>query len=144
MFYKNKRLGMIFEEINKKYSMPKKINIGIEKILKNLNNIIPNSPIPSLIHGDLWKGNMLFNNGKLVGLIDPSIHFAHKEMEIAYLKWFKAISCNFYSYYSEKVNFDKDFFNYSEIYELYYSLLNFHLWDKSYINDVSRLVSKFN
>ena len=65
-------------------------------------------------------------------------------MEIAYLKWFNAISNNFYNYYSEIINFDKDFFNYSEVYELYYSLLNVYLWDRSYINDVARLVKKFN
>ena len=83
---------MIYEEINKANPMPKKINNGIERILKNLNNIIPNDPQPSLTHGDLWEGNILFNNGRLVGLIDPGISYIHSEMEIAYLKWFKFIS----------------------------------------------------
>ena len=143
-FYRNKRLNMIFEKINMNNPMPKKINMGIEKILKNLENLIPNKPIPSLIHGELWQGNMLFDNGKLVGLIDPGIYFAHNELEIAYLKWFKYITNDFYKYYSEKIKFDSEFFKYSEIYELYYSLLNVHLWSREYINDVKKLISKFN
>ena len=124
--------------------MPKKVNTAVEYVLKNLNNLIPENPKPSLIHGDLWKGNMLFDNGKLVGLVDPSIYYAHKEMEIAYLKWFKAITKKFYSYYSDNIDFDKDFFKYSEVYELYYSLLNVHLWDRKYIHNVAKLAQKFN
>tara|TARA_Y100000590_G_C15720541_1_gene1013407 strand:- start:1912 stop:2775 length:864 start_codon:yes stop_codon:yes gene_type:complete len=143
-FYGNNRLGMIFNEINKTEPMPKEINIGIEKILKNLKNLIPNHPTPSLIHGDLWEGNILYNDGKLVALIDPGIHFAHNEMEISYLKWFKFISNSFYDYYSEFIKIDKNFFNYSEIYELYYSLLNVHLWSREYIKDTAKLVKKFN
>ena len=124
--------------------MPKKINKGIEKILKNLNNIIPNNPKPSLTHGDLWEGNILFNTGKLVGLIDPGISYIHNEMEISYLKWFNYISKNFYSYYSEIININRDFFDYSEVYELYYSLLNVHLWSRKYLQNTAELVSKYN
>ena len=142
-FYGNNRLGMIFIEINKTKSMPKELNDGIEKILKNLKNLIPNNPKPSLIHGDLWEGNILFNNGRLVGLIDPSSYYAHNELEIAYLKWFNYISNSFYDYYSEIISIDKDFFNYSEIYELYYSLLNVHLWSRQYLKNTFSIVKKY-
>ena len=79
-FYGNYRLGMIYEEINKINPMPKEINKGIEKIIKDLNNIIPNDPQPSLAHGDLWEGNILFNDGLLVGLVDPGINYIHNEI----------------------------------------------------------------
>ena len=123
-FYANNRLGMIFEIINATHPMPKKINNGIENILKNINNLIPNNPKPSLIHGDLWDGNILFHNGKLLGLIDPGIHYAHSEMELAYLNWFKYVSKFFFDYYSDFIKIDKSFFKYQEVYQLYYSLLN--------------------
>ena len=90
---------------------------------KNLKNLIPDNPKPSLIHGDLWDENILFHNGKLVGLIDPGIYYAHSEMEIAYLQWFNYISNNFFQYYNEYNHLDKDFFNYSEVYQLLYDEL---------------------
>ena len=143
-FYANKRLNMIFELINATNPMPNEINRGIERLLKNLENLIPDNPQPSLIHGDLWEGNILLHNGKLVGLIDPGIYYAHSEMEIAYLEWFKYISKDFYQYYSEYNQLDKDFMNYSEVYQLYYCLLNVHLWSRDYIQNTAELVRKFN
>jgi len=143
-FYEKNRLGMIYELINLNSPMPRKINLGIENILKNLKNLIPANPKPSLIHGDLWEGNILYDNGKLVGLIDPSSYFAHNEMEISYLKWFNYISNEFYEEYSNIIKINKDFYKYSEVYELYYALLNVHLWSRDYINNVAELVNKYN
>ena len=143
-FYRDKRLNMIFELINATNPMPNEINKGIERLLKNLKDLIPDNPHPSLIHGDLWEGNILLHDGKLVGLIDPGIYYAHHEMEIAYLEWFRYISRDFYQYYSEYNQLDKDFVKYSEVYQLYYCLLNVHLWSRNYIQNTAELVRKFN
>ncbi|PPR46032.1 MAG: hypothetical protein CFH18_00486 [Alphaproteobacteria bacterium MarineAlpha5_Bin8] len=142
-FYAENRLNMIYELINKNESMPGDINRGIENIIKNIQNLIPKNPEPSLIHGDLWEGNILFNDGKLKGLIDPGIHFAHNEMELAYLTWFKYVSDDFLNYYSEKIKIDKQYKEYEEIYQLYYCLLNVFLWSREYIKNTRDLVLKF-
>ena len=62
-FYKIKRLQMIFDVINNRNPMPKNLNRSIQKIIDNLEKFIPECNSPSLIHGDLWQGNILFNNG---------------------------------------------------------------------------------
>ena len=123
------------------------LSYGVHKnwnVLKNLNNLLPKNPQPSLIHGDLWSGNILFNNGKLAGLIDPGIHYAHHELELAYLYWFKYVEKDFFKFYNEYNSIDKDFFKYQEIYQLYYSLLNVYLWSREYIKDVDKLSQKFS
>ena len=70
-FFAEKRLNLIFETICETNPLPKKINQNLENLICNLNEKIPSNPKPALLHGDLWEGNILFNNGKLVGLIDP-------------------------------------------------------------------------
>ncbi len=40
---------------------------------------------PRLIHGDLWNGNLLFNEAGEAVLIDPSVSFAHPEQDLAML-----------------------------------------------------------
>ena len=142
IFFREKRLNSIFELINNDDPMTNNINQKIEKLLKNIHNLIPNNPIPRLLHGDLWAGNILYNNGKLVGLIDPGIFFGHNELEIAYLTWFNFVNEEFLKIYSNIIPIERDYFEYEPIYQLYYCLLNVHLWDRIYIKEVEKLLNK--
>ena len=142
-FFLNKRLNMIYEKITQKKPMPKIINLQIEKLMKDINNFIPKKPNISLLHGDLWEGNILFNNGILAGFIDPGIYFGHHELEISYLTWFKYIDDNFLNYYSDFIKIDKYYSKYEPIYQLYFSLLNVYLWDREYyLKDTEILLTK--
>ena len=140
-FFGEQRLNMIFELINKTDSMPSETNKLIEKLLGNLENRIPKKPKPSLLHGDLWEGNILFHNNNFAGFIDPGIYFGHNELELAYLTWFKYVDDVFLKIYSNSINIHKSYFEYEPIYQLYFSLLNVYLWDKKYTQDVNRLLS---
>ena len=141
-FFGEKRLNMIFEKTNNTDPMPKLINKKIEIILKDLKNYLPKKPNISLLHGDLWEGNILFHNKKLVSFIDPGIYFGHNELELAYLTWFGLVDNNFLNYYSDFIKIDKDFHKYEPIYQLYFSLLNVHLWDRNlYIKNVDKLLN---
>ena len=141
-FYGEKRLGYIFNLINRSNSMDSSINNKIELLLKNLKNFIPQNPKASLLHGDMWEGNILFNEKKFVAFIDPGTFYGHNELEIAYLTWFNPdfIKNGFLEKYNEIIKIDKDFKYYEPVYQLYYSLLNVHLWDRRYIKDVDRLL----
>ncbi len=141
-FYSNRRLGPIFELVNIRENMGNTINKKINYLLKNIKNFIPNNPAPQLLHGDLWEGNIIFNNKKFVGFIDPGSFYGHNEMEVAYLRWFNPafIDSNFLQKYNEHINIDKNYLNYEPIYQLYYALCNVALWDKCYIKEVERIL----
>ena len=143
-FFRENRLGYIYQLINNSNKMNKLINKKIELLLNNLENYIPKKPKSSLLHGDMWEGNILFNDKKLVGLIDPGSFYGHNELEIAYLRWFnpKFISDDFLDKYNEFIKIDNHYKDYEPIYQLYYSLLNVYLWDRSYVDDVYRLLKK--
>ena len=143
-FYRDKRLGYIFDLVNKNQPMDETINTKIDLLIKKIENFIPNKPISSLLHGDLWEGNILFKNKKFVGFIDPGSFYGHNELEVSYLRWFnpKFIDENFLDKYSDRIKIDKYYLEYEPIYQLYYSLLNVYLWDRSYIEDVRKLLEK--
>ena len=143
-FYRDKRLNYIFELINKNEPMDKDINDKIELLLKNIVNFIPDKPESSLLHGDLWEGNILFKNQRFVGFIDPGSFYGHNELEVSYLRWFnpRFIDENFLNKYNDHISIDKYYLKYEPIYQLYYSLLNVYLWDNSYIEDVRKLLEK--
>lgn len=141
-FFGEQRLNMIFELINKTDSMPKDTNKLLEKLLRNLEERIPKNPKPSLLHGDLWGGNILFHNNKFAGFIDPGIYFGHNELELAYLTWFKYVDDTFLNIYSDTISLHDDYLEYEPIYQIYFSLLNVFLWNRDYIADVNRLLNK--
>jgi fructosamine-3-kinase len=141
-FFGEQRLNMIFELINETDSMPRDTNKLIDKLLRNLENRIPKNPKPSLLHGDLWEGNILFHNNKFAGFIDPGIYFGHNELELAYLTWFKYVDDTFLNIYSDTISLHNDYHEYEPIYQIYFSLLNVFLWDRDYILDVNKLLNK--
>ena len=143
-FYRDKRLNYIFDLVNKNQPMDETINTKIDLLIKKIDNFIPNKPIASLLHGDLWEGNILFKNNKFVGFIDPGSFYGHNELEVSYLRWFnpKFIDENFLDKYNDHIKIDKYYLEYEPIYQLYYSLLNVYLWDRSYIEDVRKLLEK--
>ena len=143
-FYTDKRLSYIFDLVNKNKPMDKSINTKIDLLIKKMDNFIPTNPRPSLLHGDLWEGNILFKNKKFVGFIDPGSFYGHNELEISYLRWFnpKFIDNNFLDKYNDHIKVDKYYLEYEPVYQLYYSLLNVYLWDRRYVEDIRRLLDK--
>ena len=143
-FYTDKRLSYIFDLVNKNKPMDKSINTKIDLLIKKIDNFIPTNPRPSLLHGDLWEGNILFKNKKFVGFIDPGSFYGHNELEVSYLRWFnpKFIDNNFLDKYNDHIKVDKYYLEYEPVYQLYYSLLNVYLWDRRYVEDVRRLLDK--
>ncbi len=143
-FYRDKRLCYIFDLINKKQPMDSAINTKINLLLKKIDNFIPNKPKPSLLHGDLWEGNILFKNKKFTGFIDPGSFYGHNELEVSYLRWFdpKFIDKNFLDRYNDYISIDKYYLEYEPIYQLYYSLLNVYLWDRSFVKNVRNLLER--
>ena len=56
---------------------------------------------PALLHGDLWRGNMLFSNGRLAALIDPALYYGDPQVDCAMLRLFPALCDDFFSAYRE-------------------------------------------
>ena len=88
---------------------------------------------PSLLHGDLWSGNILFNIKDTV-LIDPVIYFGDREMELAFILLFDTFGETFFEYYTRVHSFSKDFENVKvPLYQIYPLLVHAALYGSSYV-----------
>jgi fructosamine-3-kinase len=49
---------------------------------------IPAEEGPSLVHGDLWTGNVVYDVEQRPSLIDPGAYWGHREVDLAMLGLF--------------------------------------------------------
>lgn len=102
-----------------------------ELIIEFLNDTCKH---PSLVHGDLWSGNVLYNeNG--VYLIDPAIYFADREVDIAMSEMFGGFDKEFYKAYDETYALSKEYEKKKIIYNLYHYLNHYNLFGSGYLFD---------
>jgi fructosamine-3-kinase len=71
----------------------------LEKLARDLPYRLPAHPTPSLLHGDLWGGNVMSAGVRITGLIDPACYYGHGEVDIAMLGMFDHPGAAFFHAY---------------------------------------------
>lgn len=69
----------------------------IERLCARIGDILPATPAASLLHGDLWGGNVLCAGSRVTGLIDPSCYYGDREVDWAMLTLFDRPPERFYA-----------------------------------------------
>ena len=111
----------------------------IEALAADLPNRLPQVPAPSLLHGDLWGGNILANNKEVTALIDPACYYGHGEVDIAMLNLFDGPSSDFYDAYGAlELGWKERLI----IYQLWPALVHVRLFGSGYRPMVERLLSQ--
>ncbi len=113
-----------------------------EKMANRLPEIFPQEP-SALIHGDLWGGNVLADENNTPVLIDPAVHFAHREMELSFMTLFDSIPAAFYSTYENVYPLSSGWKSRADICNLYPLLVHALLFGASYVPSVQRILHRF-
>jgi len=113
-----------------------------ENLFFRLNEILPNEK-PSLIHGDLWSGNLMNKHGQLPVFIDPAVYFGNREMDIAMTQMFGGFNEVYLHFYKEIFPMEQDWGKRIEIHNLYPSLVHLNLFGQSYLGGIERVINKF-
>ncbi len=97
---------------------------------------------PSLLHGDLWSGNILFNM-KGATLIDPAIYFGDKEMELAFILLFDTFGETFFKAYEEVHPLSDDFYDVKvPLYQIYPLLVHVVLYGRVYTRQLEQVLKR--
>ncbi len=117
----------------------------IEALAGRLEAYIDDPAPPSLLHGDLWDGNILCVGGRVTGLIDPAISYGDPEIELAFMTLFGTVSDRFFDRYGEHHPMRPGFFERRrDLYNLYPLLVHVRLFGGSYVGQVRAIVERIS
>ena len=117
------------EDIKKKFKTI--LTENADKLESFLNE---NTSHPSLVHGDLWSGNVLYGDNR-VYLIDPAIYYGDREVDIAMSEMFGGFAKEFYSSYNEAYPLSSVYEKKKIIYNLYHYLNHYNLFGSGYLSE---------
>ena len=92
---------------------------------------------PSLLHGDLWAGNVLFD-GRAVWLIDPAVYCGDREADLAMTEMFGGFGAAFNTAYDRIYPRSASYNRKREIYNLYHYLNHYNLFGGAYLSGCQR------
>ena len=113
-----------------------------ENFYNRLNEILPKEK-PSLVHGDLWGGNLMKGIGQTPVFIDPAVYFGHREMDIAMTQLFGGFDNKYLAFYNEVFPLEKNWEERMEIHNLYPNLVHLILFGDSYLSGIERVITQF-
>jgi fructosamine-3-kinase len=90
-------------------------------------------PSPSLLHGDLWSGNVLCGAAGRVWLIDPACYCGDAEADLAMTEMFGGFAAAFYAAYRERRSESANYALKRPIYNLYHYLNHLNLFGDAYL-----------
>lgn len=113
-----------------------------ESLFRKLPSILTEEP-PSLLHGDLWSGNIMVSAQGNPSLIDPAVYFGHREMDLAMTKLFGGFDRSYLESYQEAYILQPGYEERFEVYNLYPLLVHLNLFGGEYFVQVAEVLKRF-
>ena len=142
-FYSNQRLLHLTKFAFDKELLSKTDSKKLEEICLKLDTYIPFTK-PSLIHGDLWSGNLIFDQQGKPVFIDPAIYYGHPEMDWAMLSLFGSYPETAMKSYCNIIPLENNYFEREKIYQLYPLLVHLILFGRGYYRDISEILNFYS
>lgn len=141
-FFQHERLEPLVKMGIDSGKLEKGILSNFNKLFKALPEIFPEEE-PSLLHGDLWSGNLMFDGKGAPFYIDPAIYYGNREMDISMTKLFGGFTTKFYESYHETNPLTEGWQDRVNICNLYPLLVHVNIFGGSYTRQVWEIVKAF-
>lgn len=143
-FFRDQRLLARADAAVEANQLPAALRHRLDTLAGRLDEWIDRDIAPSLVHGDLWGGNMLPTAEGGAGFIDPAIYDGHGEVDLALAMLFHSVDEAFFDGYREVRNIAPKFFeDRCALYQLYPLLVHVQLFGGSYVDAVNRTLARF-
>jgi len=142
-FFREERLAPQVEMAREKGRWRSDWDRPLDALYRHLENLLPAHPPPSVVHGDLWKGNFMVNAVGTAVLIDPATYYGHREVDLAMSELFGGYDEAFYAAYREAWPLESGYEERREIYNLYHLINHLNHFGAGYANGVASTLQRF-
>ena len=140
-FYRDCRLAPQFKRADSYFTNEDRAKIT--KLLDRLEDFLVEPEAPSLLHGDLWSGNVMCGPDGKAMLIDPATYVGHREADLAMTELFGGFPPQFYEAYREAAPLQPGYEDRRDLYNLYQLLNHLNLFGPTYLAPVLSIVSEY-
>ena len=140
-FFRDQRLAPQFKAADSYFTPADREKIT--KLLDNLDRFLIEPEQPSLLHGDLWSGNVMCGSDGKAMLIDPACYVGHREADLAMTELFGGFPQSFYDVYKEAFPLQPGYEERRDLYNLYQLLNHLNLFGPTYLDPVLSIVGEY-
>ena len=141
VFWRDQRLGFQLQLAAQRGHGGRLQALG-EQLLARFPALIGHDPVPSLLHGDLWGGNIGFAPDGNPFIYDPATYYGDREAELAMTELFGGFSADFYAAYREAWPVGDGYPVRRELYNLYHVLNHLNLFGGGYGRQATAMMQR--
>lgn len=130
-FWREHRLGFQLELAARNGYAGKLQRLG-DQLMDRFPVLIDHDPIPSLLHGDLWGGNLAYDESGKPVIFDPAVYYGDREADLAMTELFGGFGNAFYAAYREAWPLDPGYSVRKTLYNLYHIINHTNLFGGGY------------
>lgn len=139
-FFRLHRLGYQLRLVEENGASPMLID-KCRQLLDKLHQFFINyTPQPTLLHGDLWRGNVAADQNGDPVIYDPAVYYGDRETDIAMTTLFGGFAESFYAAYQQAWPLDPGYATRKHLYNLYHILNHLNLFGGSYEIQAQRMI----
>lgn len=144
-FFRDHRLLFMARRAHAEGSLPSAMLARIERLAERIGDYLIEPAFPSLLHGDLWTGNVLVRGDRIAGFVDPAIYCGHPEIELAFATLFGTFGESFFAAYQELMSIEPGFHELrSSLYNLYPRLVHVRLFGAGYLDGIDGTLARLS
>ncbi len=104
----------------------------VEALMDRLPGLLPEGEPASLLHGDLWVGNVFARADGTGCLVDPAAHYGFREADLAMTRLFGSLPPAFYDAYEAAWPLPEGAGSRVDLFNLYHLLNHLNLFGGAY------------
>ncbi|MEN8213091.1 MAG: fructosamine kinase family protein [Pseudomonadota bacterium] len=112
------------------------------KLLESFHQLLDHDPAPSLLHGDLWGGNIGYLRSGAPVIFDPAVYYGDREADIAMTELFGGFGADFYAAYNAVWSLDPGYAVRKTLYNLYHILNHANMFGGGYAGQAQGMIDR--